>query len=699
MLRLISLLFLLSLTVTRSAGQQTDNVVTLELKAQLPTLTDSAKVKCLNRIASRYTYAGVIRSDSALVYARQAVEEAQRIGYKKGLSHAANLYANVYLQQSKPDEAIRYFRLSTQVATEIRSDTFIALGYRGIGQALWYRGDFEEAIPTIGLAITYFKQLGLKREVSDATMTISSIYGNQGNYEKAFEIAQEALALSLELHDRSNIVLSLVEIGKAYRNIGDHASALEYYRKAAAWQPNKVYWSYRHLAQSLGDLYCDRKQFDSAWYFYQQSFTGNPDSKSTKQRLAEYYYQRKQYDSALALFTELATILKAGGEGHIYTYAILGQGKVYLAQKQYAKAKRCAEEALAWSSEKNARLNKLHACELLANVYDSLHQPTQSYHYYKEYVKLKETLLNDQLKGKLYEFRRISEDDKRLAQIQLLKQEKEINEQKLTANQWLRNILLAGLALLAFLSIMVLGNISLKRKNERLRTDKIQRDLEHRTTELEMQALRAQMNPHFIFNCLSSINRFILKNEAEKASDYLTRFSRLIRLVLINSQKPLIVLEDEVEMLRLYLEMEQMRFKHAFDYSITYNNDIEPANILLPPMLLQPFCENAIWHGLMHQEAHGRLAVTFSMQRNTLQCIITDNGVGRSRAAELKSKSGEKIKSMGIKLTADRLALFNEDRTVQHYYKIEDITDAQGNITGTQVTLEIRYKEYMQATI
>ncbi|WP_276479868.1 tetratricopeptide repeat-containing sensor histidine kinase [Paraflavitalea pollutisoli] len=699
MLRLISLIFILSLTAISLSAQQPDRPTIDALKIQLPTLTDSDKVTCLNRIASRYTYAGVIRSDSAIVYARLAIEEAQRIGFKRGLCRAYDLYANICLQQSKPDEAIRYFRLSTQVGTEIRNDTMVALGYRGVGQSLWYRGDFEEAIPTIGIAINYFRQLGMKRDITDATMTISSIYGNQGNYEKAFEIAQEALALSLEIRDRSNTVLSLVEIGKAYRNIGDHTSALDYYRKAAAWQPEKVYWAYRHLSQSLGDLYCDRKQYDSAWYYYQESFTGNAASKSTKHRLAEYYYQRQQYDSALVLFSELASVLKAGGEGHIYTYAILGLGKVHLAQQHYRQAKQYAEQALAWSTEKNARLNKLHACELLANIYDSLHQPTQSYFYYKQYVQLKEAVLNDQLKGKLYEFRRIAEDEKRLAQIQLLKQEKQINEQELKSNQWLKNILLAGLALLAFLSIMVLGNISLKRKNEKLRTDKIQRDLELRTTELEMQALRAQMNPHFIFNCLSSINRFILKHEAEKASDYLTRFSRLIRLVLINSQKPLIVLEDEVEMLRLYLEMEQLRFKNAFDYSITYNNDIEPANILLPPMLLQPFCENAIWHGLMHKEGHGQLSVAFNMQGSTLQCIISDNGIGRARAGEINNSSGEKIKSMGIKLTADRLALFNEHRSVQHYYKIEDITDAQGNITGTQVILEIRYKEYMNATI
>jgi sensor histidine kinase YesM len=145
--------------------------------------------------------------------------------------------------------------------------------------------------------------------------------------------------------------------------------------------------------------------------------------------------------------------------------------------------------------------------------------------------------------------------------------------------------------------------------------------------------------------------------------------------------------------------MEQLRFKNTFDYSIIYNNDIEPSNILLPPLLLQPFCENAIWHGLMHKEGHGQLSVAFSMRNNILNCIITDNGIGRARAAEIKSKSAEKIKSLGIKLTADRLALFNEDRSVQHFYRIEDITDELGNTTGTQVTVEIRYKEFLQETV
>ena len=151
-----------------------------------------------------------------------------------------------------------------------------------------------------------------------------------------------------------------------------------------------------------------------------------------------------------------------------------------------------------------------------------------------------------------------------------------------------------------------------------------------------MQALRAQMNPHFIFNCLSSINRFILKNESKTASDYLTRFSRLIRMVLINSQKSMIPLEDELQMLRLYLDMERLRFKNSFDYSIIFTNAIETGAIFIPPLLLQPFCENAIWHGLMHKEGQGILNIEFSMKDNILNCIIADNGIGQEKGMTKK---------------------------------------------------------------
>src|ERR1043166_2625317 len=214
-----------------------------------------------------------------------------------------------------------------------------------------------------------------------------------------------------------------------------------------------------------------------------------------------------------------------------------------------------------------------------------------------------------------------------------------------------------------------------------------------------MQALRAQMNPHFIFNCLSSINRFIFKNETRAASDYLTRFSRLIRMVLIHSQKKLIPLEDELDMLRLYLDMERLRFKNSFDYTLATTNAVESTSIFIPPLLLQPFCENAIWHGLMHKEGQGHLNIELNEDGGMLHCIITDDGVGREKAEEYRSKSAEKEKSLGLKITKERLSLLNQGKTGGTFYEIEDILDENGEVAGTKVSLKIRYKESVEELV
>ena len=211
------------------------------------------------------------------------------------------------------------------------------------------------------------------------------------------------------------------------------------------------------------------------------------------------------------------------------------------------------------------------------------------------------------------------------------------------------------------------------------------------------------MNPHFIFNCLSSINKFILKNEPDAASDYLTRFSRLIRMVLINSQKPLITLEDELDMLTIYLDMERLRFKNTFDYQIAFTNRVDAGALYIPSLLLQPFCENAIWHGLRHladpqsgRQELGRLDIVLSMDNKVLNCSITDNGIGRQKAAEIKSKSAEDKKSMGLKITTERLALLNQENNISTFYKIEDVLNDNNEIAGTKVELKISYKESVE---
>ncbi|HMH23599.1 MAG TPA: two-component regulator propeller domain-containing protein [Puia sp.] len=238
-------------------------------------------------------------------------------------------------------------------------------------------------------------------------------------------------------------------------------------------------------------------------------------------------------------------------------------------------------------------------------------------------------------------------------------------------------------------SIVLLWMID-RRRRARLIEKERQRNL---ARELEMQALRAQMNPHFIFNCLTSINKFVLKNETDAASDYLTKFSRLIRMVLNHSKMPLISLEDELEMLRLYLEMEKLRFKESFVYGFDIDPKVDTACIFIPPLIFQPFVENAIWHGLMHKQSEGRLNIRLRVEKNILICTISDDGVGRSFAEGSTSKSAQKQKSMGIGITRQRLALINgglEDN--EDDFRIQDLY-LDGKPAGTRVILKIRISQ------
>ena len=218
--------------------------------------------------------------------------------------------------------------------------------------------------------------------------------------------------------------------------------------------------------------------------------------------------------------------------------------------------------------------------------------------------------------------------------------------------------------------------------------------------QTEITALRAQMNPHFIFNCLNSIQLFTAQNNIDKASNYLSKFSRLIRLVLENSRSEKVTLENELESLRLYIELEAMRFRDKFSYTISVAPSIDQGYVQIPPLLLQPFVENAIWHGLMHKEEGGKVIIIVEPQYITaigaglqditaIQVTITDDGVGREKSAEFKSKSVTKNKSFGMKVTAERIELINQLYKTETIVQIIDLKDANGQASGTTIVIEI----------
>ncbi|MBL7918173.1 MAG: histidine kinase, partial [Bacteroidia bacterium] len=243
--------------------------------------------------------------------------------------------------------------------------------------------------------------------------------------------------------------------------------------------------------------------------------------------------------------------------------------------------------------------------------------------------------------------------------------------------------------LLSFITIILAVYITFKLRLNSIK-QKQQKEFERKVeiSKVELKALRSQMNPHFVFNSLNSIQHYIFNSKSEEAVKYLNKFAKLMRVILNNSDKPTVAIEDDLEALKLYLELEQMRFEDKFDYKIEIDDNVDLDYDIMPPMLLQPYVENAILHGLTPKSEKGLLSINLRSEGNFIVCTIIDNGIGRKKAAEIKrTMPGSKHKSFGMKITEERLRILNEISMSRHSVVITDLYDDNGNGAGTKVEL------------
>jgi sensor histidine kinase YesM len=480
---------------------------------------------------------------------------------------------------------------------------------------------------------------------------------------------------------------------------GSNEEALNYYRESLNYAVSKGLTDINMSLyyESFGIALRALNSVDSSYYYLQRMLEFDPKNKLKPISFGETLLAKNLYDTALQIFLKPVEDLRKVNNNWTLMRVLLNIAKAYAGQRKDEEALSYAHESLSISQQAGAMAYILEAYKLLPQLYKRLGKNDSAYSYLQQYKTLEDSVLNKQFLWKLSDYKRQEGFNRQSERLSFLDKENKIKEDKLKQEAKLKWILIAGLLITALSGFMIYKNLALKRKNEKLESRHRQAELQHHVTELEMQALRAQMNPHFIFNCLNSINRFILKNETEAASNYLTKFSRLIRMALTHSKKNFISLEDELEMLKLYLDMERLRFKDAFEYSIIFKNSIDVGNVFVPPLLLQPFAENAIWHGLMHKDGPGHLEIELRIDKKILTCTITDNGVGRSKADEIKkSKTAEKSKSMGLQITNDRLAMLNMDSEQPASFNIEDIIDEEGKPAGTRVILKMNYKDLME---
>lgn len=250
--------------------------------------------------------------------------------------------------------------------------------------------------------------------------------------------------------------------------------------------------------------------------------------------------------------------------------------------------------------------------------------------------------------------------------------------------------LLFRILVVAVIAFLVYYLVSTRIKNIRNRHDS-----ERRLYELEKQALRLQMNPHFIFNSLNSIQSFVVDKETDKAITYLAKFSRLMRLILISSREAFVALSDEINSLINYIELEQLRFNDKFEFTIECDTNIDKEFTGIPPMIIQPYVENAILHGLLHKEGKGLLEIfiKYGKSENTLFIIIQDNGIGREASQHKKSNSGLNHTSKGMLITKERLEILNKQNIEQVSVEIIDLKDEKGNPSGTRVEINTLCRE------
>lgn len=207
--------------------------------------------------------------------------------------------------------------------------------------------------------------------------------------------------------------------------------------------------------------------------------------------------------------------------------------------------------------------------------------------------------------------------------------------------------------------------------------------------ESRLQSLRLQMNPHFLFNALNSVQQMILANEEMIATKYLSRFSKLLRAILVHSDKETITLKEELEILHLYVELESIRFKEAFKYKIICDDSIDTDEVKVPTLLIQPFVENAIWHGLMHKETDRQLVIEFTEKGEWLTCVVQDNGVGRKKAQEIKglTLNGSKHQSKGISVSTERLKSMKSSNGDYGTIDFKDLYANDGSAAGTRIEI------------
>ena len=459
----------------------------------------------------------------------------------------------------------------------------------------------------------------------------------------------------------------LTNIGLIYYEQQEYDKALKSFKTLLINPENKSKFSTQFY---IGNIYGDQKKLDSSIYYYKKALVGAKQNKHTifianiKTNLSIVQANAGFLEDALTSTNESLDLIEQHNIEGLRVTAYTNAAEVHLQNKNIEKAEYYATNSLKLNEALNSLSTQNTALKTLANVYAEKGDYKNALLTYQKHIVLRDSLINADRKLEISRKEIQYEADKHKA----------ISEVEIERQKSIKNASLIGGSGLVLASLI--GFVLYRRKQEAVSKSK-EAEFNAKVSDTELKALRSQMNPHFIFNSLNSIGDYILKNDTQSASDYLSKFAKLMRLTLENSEKKEILLSDDISLLKTYMDIERKRFNSKFNYTITIDPNLDAENILVPPMILQPFIENSIIHGLAEKEGVGLINISFKTEKNMLICSVDDNGIGRKKATSTNNKS------MGMAITKSRIEIINKLKNTNGSVEIIDKTE------GTRIDVSL----------
>ncbi len=671
-----------------NARRNPDIVITLARK----TLSHSSQIGYLRGKAdaslilgsawlAKYYNAG----DSALHYNMQAYEIYKDTDNPRGKGRACYNLAYVFSIRGDLTEAERYGSLSLKFFEEAADTRGMINAYNVLSYFAQHSKDFKKALALIQQAIDTARATNDTLPLADVTNSLGNIYKDMALFSQATDAYFEALKLWETRGDSSGISIAFGSIGLVYYFQKDWQKALEYcFKKVPVAEARNDLWELSKTYNTIAEIYNAKTSHDSALIYFRKGLLLNEQMNYPGMIAASYNYIASTFlllsqpDSAEFYINKTMAIANQIEDTELIAYYIT-LGNVLKTIGKPSAALPHLLKAYNIGREKKFPVAVHDASILLSEIYKTTGRNDLAYKYLKEYYQIKDSISNADYLRQVTRMELQYDFDKKQKAAEFERMEERIIHENKVRQQ---RTAITGLIILAFLVALI--SFLLLRHN-RLRSRLSRMDLEQRL-------LRAQMNPHFIFNSLCAVQDFILSGKSQKANIFLTKIARLMRNILENSREEFILLEKEIETIKLYLDVQQLRFENEFEYDITIDERIDPEIVSIPPMLTQPCVENSVEHGLLPLKGKGNLKINYSLNNGLIRLEVIDNGIGRkeavTRAMEKKSK-----RSISTQVTRERLENFRKTMRQKNIsFDISDLYD-DDKAAGTKVVMMLPYKK------